>query len=269
MKEQPDRLNFTSGPPLLGPEYKLRPRISNRRMGHIAEIAKAATRWTGGWRCHPWPTLTTTAHPASYLVRLRRQTWNNGSLQLANDAQDRCLYRSGGLVSTIRPGRRDKRNDSSNPRFMDKDLCPRRQARLPALQQTSAFSIGFAIPLRDRNPLIYGDHDEMLNGRSPRGCTISENVVETTSNGDRATGPWRSGRLCSADQPHVDVQYGPTGVHSGAVMKCCERSQMTQPERDAIYTCTSETQPQRSGSIGPIRKVVLTFWKKSAFHHPA
>ena len=29
-------------------------------------------------------------------------------------------------------------------------------------------SIGFAISLRDRNPLIYGDHDELLNGLARR-----------------------------------------------------------------------------------------------------
>ena len=29
-------------------------------------------------------------------------------------------------------------------------------------------SIGFAIPLRDRNPLIYGDHDALLKGLAQR-----------------------------------------------------------------------------------------------------
>ena len=37
-------------------------------------------------------------------------------------------------------------------------------------------SIGFAISLRDRNPLIYGDHDGLLNGLAPEVAQLARNT---------------------------------------------------------------------------------------------
>jgi len=75
-------------------------------------------------------------------------------------------------------------------------------------------SIGFAVAMRDRNPLVYGDHSALLDGLDPEARAIAEatwlkpmpavreqlDLVDVVAE-------------VVADMPgHIDVQYGPTGV---------------------------------------------------------
>lgn len=107
-------------------------------------------------------------------------------------------------------------------------------------------SIGFAISMRDRNPLIYGDHETILEGMP-------------SETGDLARSVWLkpmpsiSDQLALvdavaealADQPHVDVQYGPTGVQwcSDDLLKAIADASAQNGRR--IHMHLLETGPQR------------------------
>ena len=107
-------------------------------------------------------------------------------------------------------------------------------------------SIGFAISLRDRNPLIYGDHDELLNGLAPEVAQLARNtwlkplptVTEQLALVDQVAS-------ALADQPHVDVQYGPTGVQwcSDEMLRAIADASARTGRR--IHMHLLETQPQR------------------------
>ena len=107
-------------------------------------------------------------------------------------------------------------------------------------------SIGFAISLRDRNPLIYGDHDELLNGLAPEVAQLARNtwlkplptVTEQLALVDQVAS-------ALADQPHVDVQYGPTGVQwcSDEMLRAIADDSARTGRR--IHMHLLETQPQR------------------------
>ena len=107
-------------------------------------------------------------------------------------------------------------------------------------------SIGFAISLRDRNPLIYGDHDELLNGLAPEVAQLARNtwlkplptVTEQLALVDQVAS-------ALADQPHVDVQYGPTGVQwcSNEMLRAIADDSARTGRR--IHMHLLETQPQR------------------------
>lgn len=107
-------------------------------------------------------------------------------------------------------------------------------------------SIGFAISLRDRNPLIYGDHDALLNGLAPEVAQLARNtwlkplptVTEQLALVDQVAS-------ALADQPHVDVQYGPTGVQwcSDEMLRAIADASARTGRR--IHMHLLETQPQR------------------------
>ncbi len=107
-------------------------------------------------------------------------------------------------------------------------------------------SIGFAISMRDRNPLIYGDHDALLNELSPEAAQMARDIwlkplpsiSEQLASVDKVA-------AALADQPHVDVQYGPTGVQwcSDALLRAIAEASARNGWR--IHMHLLETQPQR------------------------
>ena len=107
-------------------------------------------------------------------------------------------------------------------------------------------SIGFAISLRDRNPLIYGDHEPLLTGLPPEVAQLAKDtwlrplpsIAEQLALVDEVA-------LALADQPHVDVQYGPTGVQwcsDDLLLAIAEASARTGRR---IHMHLLETKPQR------------------------
>lgn len=107
-------------------------------------------------------------------------------------------------------------------------------------------SIGFAISMRDRNPLIYGDHDALLKELAPEVAQLARNtwlkplptVAEQLALVEQVAS-------ALADQPHVDVQYGPTGVQwcSDEMLRAIAEASARTGRR--IHMHLLETKPQR------------------------
>jgi cytosine/adenosine deaminase-related metal-dependent hydrolase len=108
-------------------------------------------------------------------------------------------------------------------------------------------SIGFAIAMRDRNPLVYGDNATVLDGLSDSGRDLVQNTwlgplpsVETQVALVDAVAD------AVADMPaHIDVQYGPTGVQwcSDALLEAIAKASV-QTGRN-VHMHLLETKPQR------------------------
>lgn len=108
-------------------------------------------------------------------------------------------------------------------------------------------AIGFAVSLRDRNPLIYDDHEPLLDSLAP---DIRKIVQETWM---RPLAPIAA-QLAQvdavaeavADMPgHVDVQYGPTGVQwcSDDLLQAVASASQRTGRR--VHMHFLETRPQR------------------------
>lgn len=107
-------------------------------------------------------------------------------------------------------------------------------------------SIGFAISMRDRNPLIYGDHEPLLAKLSPENAAL---VRETWLKPLPAIADQLA--LVDAvaealsDQPHVDVQYGPTGVQWCSNALLASVGQASEHTGRRVHMHLLETKPQR------------------------
>ena len=131
-------------------------------------------------------------------------------------------------------------------RAMGQRPLPEEASEIARAAADVGVSIGFAISLRDRNPLIYGDHDELLNGLAPEVAQLARNtwlkplptVTEQLALVDQVAS-------ALADQPHVDVQYGPTGVQwcSNEMLRAIADDSARTGRR--IHMHLLETQPQR------------------------
>ena len=107
-------------------------------------------------------------------------------------------------------------------------------------------SIGFAVSMRDRNPLVYGDHDRLFEDLTPEAAALAREVwlkpmpsiAEQLAQVDAVA-------EALADAPHVDVQYGPTGVQwcSDALLEAVAVSSRASGRR--IHMHLLETKPQR------------------------
>lgn len=107
-------------------------------------------------------------------------------------------------------------------------------------------SIGFAISMRDRNPLIYGDHEALLEKLSPETAEMVRTVwlkpLPSIADQMALVGDVAD---ALANQPHVDVQYGPTGVQwcSDELLRAIAAASHQNGRR--IHMHLLETQPQR------------------------
>ena len=75
-------------------------------------------------------------------------------------------------------------------------------------------SIGFAVALRDRNPLIYGDHSALLDTLDPRARALVEATwLSPMPPPDEQIAQVAGVAEAVADMPgQINAQYGPTGV---------------------------------------------------------
>jgi len=107
-------------------------------------------------------------------------------------------------------------------------------------------SIGFAISMRDRNPLIYGDHEPLLLGLAPEVAQLARDtwLKPLPSVSDQLALVDEVAQALT-DQPHVDVQYGPTGVQwcSDDLLRAI--SEASERTGRGIHMHLLETQPQR------------------------
>ena len=107
-------------------------------------------------------------------------------------------------------------------------------------------SIGFAISLRDRNPLIYGDHNALFEKLPPEVAQVARDTwLKTPPTVTDQLALVEQVASALADQPHVDVQYGPTGVQwcSDEMLRAIADESARTGRR--IHMHLLETQPQR------------------------
>ncbi len=80
--------------------------------------------------------------------------------------------------------------------------------------QDVGVSIGFAVAMRDRNPLVYGDHTALLESLGEEARAVVEQTwLRAMPSIAEQLGWVESVAEAVADMPnHVDVQFGPTGV---------------------------------------------------------
>lgn len=107
-------------------------------------------------------------------------------------------------------------------------------------------SIGFAISMRDRNPLIYGDHAALLSRLAPDAADLVQKVwLKPLPSIETQLSQVEDVAAALADQPHVDVQYGPTGVQwcSDALLRAVAEASRRRGRR--VHMHLLETKPQR------------------------
>jgi len=109
-------------------------------------------------------------------------------------------------------------------------------------------SIGFAIAMRDRNPLIYGDHTACLEGLDDATRKLAQEAwFRPFAAIDAQMALVNEVARAVADAPgHIDVQYGPTGVQwctDALLSRIAEASARTGRR---VHIHLLETQPQRA-----------------------
>jgi|TARA_B110000503_G_scaffold142860_1_gene241310 cytosine/adenosine deaminase-related metal-dependent hydrolase len=113
-------------------------------------------------------------------------------------------------------------------------------------------SIGFAIAMRDRNPLVYGDHAMVLEGLDAADRALVQQIwlaqlpsIETQMALVDAVAS------AVSDLPgHIDVQYGPTGVQwcTDAFLEAIAKASAQTGRR--VHMHLLETKPQRVWADG-------------------
>ena len=110
----------------------------------------------------------------------------------------------------------------------------------------TGLAIGFAISMRDRNPLVYGNHEGVLSGLAPNIRAMAEKVwLASPPSAQRFLDLVDEVASAVADQPHVDVQYGPNGVQwcSDAFLEAIATASADTGRR--VHMHLLETRPQR------------------------
>ncbi len=99
-------------------------------------------------------------------------------------------------------------------RPMGKTSLPEEAREIARAARDVGVSIGLAIAMRDRNPLIYADHAPLLEGFSEQ----ERQLIQATwlralpSVSEQMSAVEEVAETLSDVDHHVDVQYGPTGV---------------------------------------------------------
>lgn len=108
-------------------------------------------------------------------------------------------------------------------------------------------SIGLAIAMRDRNPLIYGDHAALLSGLDSETRQLIENTWLRALPSVAQQLAWIDEAAAAvAGMPgHVDVQYGPTGVQwcTEELLQAVASASRANGRR--VHMHLLETRPQR------------------------
>lgn len=125
-------------------------------------------------------------------------------------------------------------------------LAEEAQQIAQAAQDVGVF-IGFAVSMRDRNPLIYGDHAALLDGLPPAEADlVHQTWLGPLPDVDQQLALVDEVAEAVKDLPgHVDVQYGPTGVQwcSDALLRSIADGSAQTGRR--VHMHLLETKPQR------------------------
>ena len=132
------------------------------------------------------------------------------------------------------------------PRAMGQIPLPEEARDIARAAADVGVSIGFAISMRDHNPLIYADHDARLSGLPPEVARLAKDtwlrplpsISEQLALVDEVA-------LALADQPDVDVQHEPTGLQwcGDDVLRAIAEASARTGRR--IHMRLLETKPQR------------------------
>ena len=130
-------------------------------------------------------------------------------------------------------------------------------------------AIGFAISMRDRNPLIYGDHEALLAGLPADVAQLARDtwlkplpsVADQLSLVDEVA-------QALVDQPHVDVQYGPTGVQWCTDEMLSAIAEASRRTGRRIHMHLLETKPQREWLDQTYPQGGVSFLDKVGFLSP-
>ncbi|MEO0829253.1 MAG: amidohydrolase family protein [Pseudomonadota bacterium] len=155
-------------------------------------------------------------------------------------------------------------------RPMGKTSLPDEALEIARAASDVGLSIGFAVSMRDRNPLVYGDHEALLS-RLPADVA------------DRAADTWLRPMPSIDDQlalvdavaeavleapGHVDVQYGPTGVQwcSDALLRAIAVASAHTGRR--VHMHLLETKPQRDWADAAYPDGIVNFLTSLGFLSP-
>ena len=256
---------------LLGPEYENSgPVTITIENGHISAIAKAAT--PDGPARLAMPSL---ADAHNHARPLPTTSFGCGGKPLEQWLPQLAVMPPvDAYTATVASLARSVRGGATSvmihlTRTMGQMPLPDEAREIARAAADVGISIGFAIPLRDRNPLIYGDHDVLLKGLAPEVSQLVRStwlkplppLIEQLELVDQVAS-------ALADQPHVDVQYGPTGVQwcsdemLGAIADCSARTGRR------IHMHLLETQPQRQWLDQTYPQGVVTFLDGIGFLSP-
>ncbi len=129
---------------------------------------------------------------------------------------------------------------------------PEEARQIAQAAQDVGVSIGFAIALRDRNPLVYGNHTPVLDGLD----APTRDMVQRTWLAPLPTIANQMAMVDAvaeavADMPgHIDVQYGPTGVQWCSDALLCTIAKASAQTGRRVHMHLLETQPQRVWADG-------------------
>ena len=122
-------------------------------------------------------------------------------------------------------------------------------------------SIGFAIAMRDRNPLIYGDHCAVLEGLEPSERELAmQTWLRPLPSIEKQMALVDAVAHAVSDMPgHIDVQYGPTGVQwcSEELLEAIAIASERTGRR--IHMHLLETRPQRVWADGAYPDGIVPF----------
>jgi cytosine/adenosine deaminase-related metal-dependent hydrolase len=122
-------------------------------------------------------------------------------------------------------------------------------------------SIGFAISMRDRNPLIYGDDTKILNGLDPseRDLVRQTWLRPLPSVGEQMALVDAVADAVSDMPGHIDVQYGPTGVQWCSEELLQAISTASEQTGRRVHMHLLETKPQRVWADGAYPDGIVSF----------
>jgi len=141
-------------------------------------------------------------------------------------------------------------------------------------------SVGLAVAMRDRNPLVYGDQEALLEQLDRETAALVRAVwLKPTPSIDAQLALVDEVAEALADQPHVDVQYGPNGAQwcsdelLGAIADASARTGRrvhmhlleTKPQRDwadAVYPDGLVAHLERMGLLSDRLTLAHCVWMR-------
>ena len=108
-------------------------------------------------------------------------------------------------------------------------------------------SIGFAIGMRDRNPLVYGDHENLLQGfDTDQRLIVEQNWLKSAPAVADQISLVDAVAEAVADMPgHIDVQYGPNGAQWCSDELLVAIAEASTRHNRRVHMHLLETSPQR------------------------